>query len=84
MDKLISMRAFTKVVARGSYSEAAREMRLSRPAVSKYIIDLEEDLGVQLLTRTPRSASPTGTNRIRIRPWTIPGIATLRTTGLKI
>jgi DNA-binding transcriptional LysR family regulator len=58
------MRAFTKVVARGSYSEAAREMRLSRSAVSKYIIDLEEELGVQLLNRTTRSASPTDNGRL--------------------
>jgi DNA-binding transcriptional LysR family regulator len=64
MDKLISMRAFTKVVAHGSYSEAAREMRLSRSAVSKYIIDLEEELGVQLLNRTTRSASPTDNGRL--------------------
>jgi DNA-binding transcriptional LysR family regulator len=59
MDKLASIRAFTKVVAHGSFSEAARELRLSRSAVSKYVIDLEEDLGVQLLNRTTRSASPT-------------------------
>jgi DNA-binding transcriptional LysR family regulator len=59
MDKLASIRAFTKVVAHGSFSEAARELRLSRSAVSKYVIDLEEALGVQLLNRTTRSASPT-------------------------
>ena len=64
MDKLISMRAFTKVVAHGSYSEAARELRLSRSAVSKYILDLEQDLGVQLLNRTTRSASPTDDGRL--------------------
>jgi len=63
MDKLVSMRAFTKVVASGSFSEAARELRLSRSAVSKYIIDLEEALGVQLLNRTTRSASPTDNGR---------------------
>jgi len=59
MDKLTSMRAFTKVVSHGSFSEAARDMRLSRSAVSKYVIDLETELGVQLLNRTTRSASPT-------------------------
>jgi DNA-binding transcriptional LysR family regulator len=64
MDKLISMRIFTRVVANGSFSEAAREMRLSRSAVSKYIIDLEEELGVQLLNRTTRSASPTDNGRL--------------------
>jgi DNA-binding transcriptional LysR family regulator len=63
MDKLTSMRAFTKVVAHGSFSEAAREMRLSRSAISKYIIDLEAELGVQLLHRTTRSASPTDNGR---------------------
>jgi DNA-binding transcriptional LysR family regulator len=59
MDKLTSIRAFTKVVAHGSFSKAAQELRLSRSAVSKYVIDLEEELGVQLLNRTTRSASPT-------------------------
>jgi DNA-binding transcriptional LysR family regulator len=64
MDKLVSLRAFTKVVEHGSFSEAAREMRLSRSAISKYVIDLEQELGVQLLNRTTRSASPTDNGRI--------------------
>jgi DNA-binding transcriptional LysR family regulator len=59
MDKLASIRAFIKVVQLGSFSAAAREMRLSRAAVSKQVIDLEEELGVQLLHRTTRSTSPT-------------------------
>jgi len=59
LDKLTNMRAFTKVVSRGSFSEAAREMRLSRSAVSKYVIDLEAELGVQLLNRTTHSVAPT-------------------------
>jgi DNA-binding transcriptional LysR family regulator len=64
MDKLVSMRAFAKVVEHGSFSAAAREMRLSRSAVSKYVIDLEQELGVQLLNRTTRSASPTDNGRV--------------------
>jgi DNA-binding transcriptional LysR family regulator len=59
VDKLQSIRAFTKVVQHGSFAAAARDMRLSRSAVSKYVIDLEQDLGTQLLVRTTRSASPT-------------------------
>jgi len=59
MDKLAAIRAFTKVVQHGSFSRAADELRLSRSAVSKYIIDLEQELGVQLLHRTTRNASTT-------------------------
>jgi DNA-binding transcriptional LysR family regulator len=59
MDKLASLRAFVKVVELGSFSEAGRRLRLSRSAVSKYVADLEDELGVQLLNRTTRRASPT-------------------------
>jgi DNA-binding transcriptional LysR family regulator len=58
MDKLASLRAFVKVVELGSFSEAGRQLRLSRSAVSKYVGDLEQSLGVQLLNRTTRHASP--------------------------
>lgn len=64
MDKLQSMRAFARVVQHGSFAAAARDMRLSRSAVSKYVIDLEQDLGTQLLVRTTRSASPTENGQI--------------------
>ena len=59
MDKLTSIRAFAKVVELSSFSQAARELGLSRSAVSKHVLDLEEDLGVQLLNRTTRRTSPT-------------------------
>jgi DNA-binding transcriptional LysR family regulator len=59
MDKLSSLRAFVKVVETSSFSEAGRRLRLSRSAVSKYVADLEEDLGVQLLSRTTRRVTPT-------------------------
>jgi DNA-binding transcriptional LysR family regulator len=57
MDKLSSLRAFVKVVELGSFSEAGRQLRLSRSAISKYISELEQSLGVQLLNRTTRHAS---------------------------
>jgi DNA-binding transcriptional LysR family regulator len=57
MDKLNSLRAFVKVVELGSFSEAGRQLRLSRSAISKYVSELEQDLGVQLLNRTTRHAS---------------------------
>ena len=59
MDKLASLRALVKVVESGSFAEAGRQLRLSRSAISKYVGDLEESLGVQLLNRTTRHASPT-------------------------
>jgi DNA-binding transcriptional LysR family regulator len=59
MDKLASIRAFTKVVQHNGYAAAARDLRLSRSVVSKYVIELEEELGVQLLSRTTRSVTPT-------------------------
>jgi DNA-binding transcriptional LysR family regulator len=54
-----SLRAFVKVVELGSFSEAGRQLRLSRSAVSKYVADLENDLGVHLINRTTRRAGPT-------------------------
>jgi len=63
MDRFSSMRAFVKVVEHGSFSEAARALRLSRSAVSKYVMELEQGLGVQLLNRTTRSASATENGR---------------------
>jgi DNA-binding transcriptional LysR family regulator len=59
MDKLSSIRAFTKVVEHGGFAAAARELRLSRSAVNKYVIELEQELGVQLLARTTRRVMPT-------------------------
>jgi DNA-binding transcriptional LysR family regulator len=59
MDKLSSLRAFVKVVETSSFSEAGRRLRLSRSAVSKYVAELEQDLGVQLLSRTTRRVTAT-------------------------
>jgi len=64
MDKLSSLRAFVKVVETGSFAEAGRQLRLSRSAVSKYVAELEESLGVQLLNRTTRHASANEHGRI--------------------
>jgi DNA-binding transcriptional LysR family regulator len=59
MDKLEAMHVFTQVVTHGGFSAAAREIGLSRSAVSKHVIDLEAALGVQLLHRTTRQTSTT-------------------------
>lgn len=59
MDKLDAMSAFAKVVALGSYAEAGRALGLTRSAVSKAVMELEQVLGARLLDRTTRRVSPT-------------------------
>jgi DNA-binding transcriptional LysR family regulator len=59
MDKLASLRAFTQVVISGGFAAAARKMGLSRSSVNKLVIDLENNLGVQLLQRSTRKVNPT-------------------------
>ncbi len=53
------MTIFVKVVELRSFTKAADALQLHRPAVSKSIQQLEEDLGVKLLHRTTRSLSVT-------------------------
>jgi DNA-binding transcriptional LysR family regulator len=57
VDKLDAMNAFAKVVALGSYAEAGRHLGLTRSAVSKAVMELEQVLGVRLLDRTTRRVS---------------------------
>jgi DNA-binding transcriptional LysR family regulator len=59
MDKLEAMNVLAKVVASGSFAEAARKLGVTRSAISKAITQLEEDLGVRLLDRTTRRVTPT-------------------------
>lgn len=59
MDKLEAMNAFVRVVALGSYAEAGRALGLTRSAVSKAVMELEQLLGARLLDRTTRRVSPT-------------------------
>ena len=59
MDKIDAMRALVKVVASGSYAEAARRLGLTRSAVSKGVMELEQALGARLLDRTTRRVTPT-------------------------
>lgn len=48
------MAIFTKVVQAGGFSAAARQLRLSKAAVSKRLARLEDRLGARLLNRTTR------------------------------
>ncbi len=59
MDKIDRMRAFALVAKNASFTVAAHRMGRSARLVSKYVADLENALGVQLLNRTTRSVSLT-------------------------
>jgi DNA-binding transcriptional LysR family regulator len=54
------LRAFAGFVRRGSFSGAAAELRISQPAVSKHIADMERDLGVNLIDRRSRTLTVAG------------------------
>ncbi|MGV3510747.1 MAG: LysR family transcriptional regulator [Novosphingobium sp.] len=59
MDRFQAMTTFVRVVDTGSFSAAARQGNVGQPAVSKTIAQLEERLGVRLVTRTTRGLTPT-------------------------
>jgi len=59
MDRLQAMATFVRVVDAGSFSAAARQLRIGQPAISKLIAQLEGRLNVRLLLRSTHSLSPT-------------------------
>lgn len=54
MDRLHSMRVFSRVIDAGSFAGAARELNLSPAVVTRLVADLEEHLGARLINRTTR------------------------------
>ena len=64
MDKLTRMKVFVNVVETGSFTAASERMGLSRAATSKYVSQLEANIGGRLLNRTTRHVSTTETGRI--------------------
>jgi DNA-binding transcriptional LysR family regulator len=63
MDRLAAMEAFVRVIEAGSFSDAAKQLRLGQPAVSKTIAQLEDRLGVRLLLRSTHGLTPTEAGR---------------------
>ncbi|MGV3552257.1 LysR family transcriptional regulator [Rhizobium sp.] len=59
MDTLTRMRAFIDVVDAEGYSAAARKLGRSKALLSKYVKELEDELGALLLNRTTRQFSLT-------------------------
>jgi DNA-binding transcriptional LysR family regulator len=54
MDRLQAMTTFVAVVDSGGFARAARQLNLSPPVVTRAVAELEERLGLRLLTRTTR------------------------------
>jgi DNA-binding transcriptional LysR family regulator len=54
MDQLHLMNVFVAVAEEQGFASASRRLNMSPPAVTRAISALENDLGVTLLTRTPR------------------------------
>lgn len=59
MDVFHSMQVFVSVIETGSFTKAAQALHLHRPAVSKTIQLLEQQLGGRLLNRTTRQVNVT-------------------------
>lgn len=59
MDKLDTMRLFTRIVERRSFVAAAADLRMPRSSATEAIKQLEARLKVRLLQRTTRVLSPT-------------------------
>lgn len=59
MDRLTSMRVFSEVVARGSFVAAADALNMSKAAVTRHVVHLEETVGTRLLNRSTRHLSLT-------------------------
>lgn len=57
------LRAFAEVVAAGGFSAAALRLNLTQPAVSLQVRQLEQRLGIELVERAGRRATPTAAGR---------------------
>jgi DNA-binding transcriptional LysR family regulator len=73
VDRLAAMEAFVRIIDAGSFSGAARQLRLGQSAISKTIAQLEDRLGVRLLLRSTHGLTPTeaGRNFYERARWTI-------------
>lgn len=59
MNRFTAMETFVKVYESGSFTSAAKLLRIGQPAVSKAVAQLEDRLGVPLLLRSTHGLTPT-------------------------
>jgi len=55
----LALEALVRVVDTGSFSGAARQLRVGQPSISKVIAQLEQRVGVKLLFRSTHGLAPT-------------------------
>lgn len=60
---LRQLRVFLAVARQRHFHRAAEHLHLSQPAVSRYIADLEHELGIRLFDRSTREVIPTEAGR---------------------
>jgi DNA-binding transcriptional LysR family regulator len=61
------LQTFADVVRLGSFSAAAARLNLTQPAVSLQVRQLEKKLGLRLIERVGRKATPTAAGRVLLR-----------------
>ena len=59
MDRIQSLQLFLRVVDLGSFSKAARDLGIGQPSATKWVAQLERQLGARLLYRTTHGVTPT-------------------------
>lgn len=64
MDRLRSIETFLLIAELGSFSEASRSLNISGSSISKYISELEADLGARLFDRTTRNVRLTEAGQV--------------------
>jgi DNA-binding transcriptional LysR family regulator len=55
MDRIEALRLFVKLAENGSFSRAARDLNIKQSTASKWVTELEAELGTCLVQRTTRS-----------------------------
>lgn len=64
---LRQLRYFVTIVEVGSFSRAAHRLRVAQPALSQHVRNMELDLGVELLFRSPQGVRPTEAGETLVR-----------------
>jgi DNA-binding transcriptional LysR family regulator len=59
MDRIDALQTFIRVMEAGSFTQAANDLEIGQPAISKRIALLEAEFGCRLFVRTTRKVRPT-------------------------